>query len=297
MTWLPQLMTELRVPLEGALQLALVLNAGGVIGSLSTGFVATRLGSLRTLGCAGLICAAMLILIPSGLVSGAGLMVLVTVLGMVAPTTQNLVNALVAEIVPAQSRAVSLGRTLGVGRLGAITAPLIGSWLLAHIPRGSGLQGEPARSSSPLPVCVFSGWPSPCCSHGVRATPVPRRSRTKSDDDVVGSSALFKVSFTTFLSAGRAGRRASARRACRDPWRSVLELQLSGNPQGARHGSSAGLGPGVSNSEEGDADTEKSSRPSPVNNALSVVPRSLKPPLGATSCSLSCRSRYVVVRC
>ena len=140
-------MTELRVPLEGALQLALVLNAGGVIGSLSTGFVATRLGSLRTLGCAGLICAAMLILIPSGLVSGAGLMVLVTVLGMVAPTTQNLVNALVAEIVPAQSRAVSLGRTLGVGRLGAITAPLIGSWLLAHIPRGSGLQGELARSS------------------------------------------------------------------------------------------------------------------------------------------------------
>jgi putative benzoate MFS transporter len=130
-------MTELRVPLEGALQLALVLNAGGVIGSLSTGFVATRLGSLRTLGCAGLICAAMLILIPSGLVSGAGLMVLVTV----APTTQNLVNALVAEIVPAQSRAASLGRTLGVGRLGAITAPLIGSWLLAHIPRGSGLQG------------------------------------------------------------------------------------------------------------------------------------------------------------
>ena len=133
-------MTELRVPLEGALQLALVLNAGGVIGSLSTGFVATRLGSLRTLGCAGLICAAMLILIPSGLGS-AGLMVLVTVLGMVAPTTQNLVNALVAEIVPAQSRAASLGRTLGVGRLGAITAPLIGSWLLAHIPRGSGLQG------------------------------------------------------------------------------------------------------------------------------------------------------------
>ena len=283
MTWLPQLMTELRVPLEGALQLALVLNAGGVIGSLSTGFVATRLGSLRTLGCAGLICAAMLILIPSGLVSGAGLMVLVTVLGMVAPTTQNLVNALVAEIVPAQSRAASLGRTLGVGRLGAITAPLIGSWLLAHIPRGSGLQGGAGSV-----FVTFAG----VCLLGV-----PRRSRTKSDDDVVGSSALFKVSFTTFLSAGRAGRRASARRACRDPWRSVLELQLSGNPQGARHGSSAGLGPGVSNSEEGDADTEKSSRPSPVNNALSVVPRSLKPPLGATSCSPSCRSRYVVVRC
>ena len=95
--------------------MALVLNAGGVIGSLSTGFVATRLGSLRTLGCAGLICAAMLILIPSGLVSGAGLMVLVTVLGMVAPTTQNLVNALVAEIVPAQSRAASLGRHPGGG--------------------------------------------------------------------------------------------------------------------------------------------------------------------------------------
>lgn len=149
-------MTELRVPLEGALQLALVLNAGGVIGSLSTGFVATRLGSLRTLGCAGLICAAMLILIPSGLVSGAGLMVLVTVLGMVAPTTQNLVNALVAEIVPAQSRAASLGRTLGVGRLGAITAPLIGSWLLAHIPRGSGLQGGSRLGLRHLCRCVSS---------------------------------------------------------------------------------------------------------------------------------------------
>ena len=137
-TWLPKLMIELRVPLEGALQLALVLNAGGVIGSVITGYVATRLGPLRTLGAAGVVCAAMLLAIPSGLVSGIGLMVVVTVLGMVAPTTQNLVNAIVAEIVPEQSRAASLGRTLGVGRLGAITAPLIGSWLLANIPQGIG---------------------------------------------------------------------------------------------------------------------------------------------------------------
>lgn len=151
-TWLPKLMTELRVPFEDALQLTLVLNAGGVIGSVATGFVATRLGSLKTLGCAGIVCAVMLLAIPSGLVSGVGLMVVVTILGVVAPTTQNLVNAIVAEVVPMQSRAASLGRTLGVGRLGAITAPLVGSWLLVQIPQGMGF-----RSGAGAVFIAFAG--------------------------------------------------------------------------------------------------------------------------------------------
>lgn len=140
-TWLTQLMTELRVPLSGALQLALVLNVGGAVGSVAIGVVAMRFGSLRTLVCAGVVSVAMLVLIPSGAVSGTGLMVVVTVLGMVAPATQNLVNAIIAESVPAENRAASLGKTLGVGRVGAIAAPLLGSWLLASVPKGTGLTG------------------------------------------------------------------------------------------------------------------------------------------------------------
>ena len=127
MTWLTKLMTEIRVPLDGALQLTLVLNTGAVLGSLLTGLLATRFGTLTLTVISGVTGAVCLVLLPSGLVDGAVMMFVVAVLGMVSPSAQNLVNSLVSEAVAAHWRTGVLGFTLGVGRLGAVLAPVIGS--------------------------------------------------------------------------------------------------------------------------------------------------------------------------
>ena len=138
-TWLTKLMTEIRVPLDGALQLTLVLNIGAVIGSALTGLLAMRYGAWALTVVSGTACAVCLVLVPSGLFSGVPLMVLVALLGMFSPSTQNLVNSLVADSVGPSLRAAVLGVTLGVGRLGAVAAPVIGSFLLLRAGRGQGL--------------------------------------------------------------------------------------------------------------------------------------------------------------
>ena len=99
MTWLTKLMTEIRVPLDGALQLTLILNTGAVLGSLLTGLLATRFGTLTLTVVSGVTGAVCLVLLPSGLVDAAVMMVTVAVLGMVSPSAQNLVNSLVSEAV------------------------------------------------------------------------------------------------------------------------------------------------------------------------------------------------------
>ena len=139
MTWLTKLMTEIRVPLDGALQLTLVLNTGAVLGSLLTGLLATRFGTLTLTVLSGVIGAVCLMLLPSGVITGAAMMLVVAVLGMVSPSAQNLVNSLVSEAVDARWRTGVLGFTLGVGRLGAVLAPVIGSYLLVNVPAGEGI--------------------------------------------------------------------------------------------------------------------------------------------------------------
>ena len=159
-TWLTKLMTEIRVPLDGALQLTLVLNIGAVIGSALTGLLAMRYGAWTLTVVSGSACAGCLVLVPSGLFSGVPLMVVVALLGMFSPSTQNLVNSLVTDSVGPSLRAAVLGVTLGIGRLGAVAAPMIGSFLLLRAGHGQGL-ASPAGA-------VFLAFAASCLS-GVAA--------------------------------------------------------------------------------------------------------------------------------
>ncbi len=143
MTWLTKLMTQLQVPIAGAFQLTLLLNLGAVVGSGLTGLAATRFGPLPLTVISGLVGAACLVLVPSRLVGAGTMIVVVVILGMASPSPQNLVNALVAEATEAPWRTGLLGFTLGVGRLGAVAAPVIGSHLLISTVPGIGLTRAP----------------------------------------------------------------------------------------------------------------------------------------------------------
>ncbi|CAL9374015.1 Gentisate transporter [Nocardiopsis dassonvillei] len=128
-TWLPQIMREAGYELDAALGLLLALNAGAVVGLLVAGSVADRVGPRRAalawFGVSALMLAALSIKLP-----GAGAYVAVFLAGCFVFSSQVLVYAYIGRMFPPANRATALGWSAGVGRLGAITGPIIGGVLL-----------------------------------------------------------------------------------------------------------------------------------------------------------------------
>ena len=128
-TWLPQIMRAAGYELGAALALLLVLNVGAIVGLLLAGRIADRIGKRRsTVGWfAG---GAVFLGLLSVKLPGIGIYVSVFLAGMFVFSAQVLVYAYVSHLYPANARATALGSASAVGRLGGISGPLIGGWLL-----------------------------------------------------------------------------------------------------------------------------------------------------------------------
>ncbi|MCS5478208.1 aromatic acid/H+ symport family MFS transporter [Corynebacterium sp. YIM 101645] len=128
-TWLPQIMRAADFDLGNALGLLMVLNIGAVIGLLFAGRIADAISPRRAAFFWFLGSALMLALLAVRLpVFGTYALVFIT--GVFVFSAQNLVNAFVATHHPAAIRGTALGMALGVGRLGAISGPIIGGTLV-----------------------------------------------------------------------------------------------------------------------------------------------------------------------
>jgi MFS transporter, AAHS family, benzoate transport protein len=128
-TWLPQIMRSAGYELGAALALLLVLNVGAVIGLLIAGKVADRIGNRRST-IAWFAGAALFLALLSMKLPGIGVYVSVLLAGMFVFSAQVLVYAYISHLYPAVVRATAVGAASGFGRLGAISGPLIGGWLL-----------------------------------------------------------------------------------------------------------------------------------------------------------------------
>ncbi|MBW0102115.1 aromatic acid/H+ symport family MFS transporter [Pseudonocardia sp. KRD291] len=128
-TWLPEIMLAAGYQLGAALTLLLVLNAGAVVGLLVAGRVADRIG-IRTTTIGWFSAAALFLALLSIRLPGVGVYVSVLLAGVFVFSSQVLVYAWVSRHYPASARASALGAASGVGRLGAISGPLIGGALL-----------------------------------------------------------------------------------------------------------------------------------------------------------------------
>lgn len=131
-TWITTLMRALEYPLSSALQFSLTLNAGAVVGSFATAVAGDRWGVRRV----AVLCA----LLTAGGIAGCAvgtshqglLLTFIALIGMGAHSALNLINASVADTYPAALRGTALGWSNGIGRLGAVTAPTLGGWILAE---------------------------------------------------------------------------------------------------------------------------------------------------------------------
>jgi len=128
-TWLPEIMRSAGYALGAALALLLVLNVGAILGLLLAGTVANRIG-VRPATIAWFAAATLFLALLSIRLPGIGVYVSVLLAGIFVFSAQVLVYAYVSQLYPAEGRGTALGTASGVGRLGAITGPIVGGALL-----------------------------------------------------------------------------------------------------------------------------------------------------------------------
>ncbi|MCP3804284.1 aromatic acid/H+ symport family MFS transporter [Allokutzneria sp. A3M-2-11 16] len=128
-TWLPQIMRAAGYELGDALGLLLTLNLGAIAGLLVAGSIADRVG-VRRAGVTWFTVAAVALALLSVRLPQIGVYVAVFAAGFFVFSSQVLVYAYIGRVYAADNRATALGWAAGVGRIGAISGPLLGGAML-----------------------------------------------------------------------------------------------------------------------------------------------------------------------
>ena len=128
-TWLPQLMREAGYSVGSALTFQLLLNGGAVTGGVFGSALADRFGS-RTVAAASFVVASVAVAAMGMAPSQAVMYLVVLLAGAGSIGTQIVLSGYVANYYPTHVRASALGLTTGIGRLGAVSGPLVGGALL-----------------------------------------------------------------------------------------------------------------------------------------------------------------------
>jgi AAHS family benzoate transporter-like MFS transporter len=129
--WLPQIMRQAGYELGAAITFLLVLNVGAVIGLLFAGRVADRFGS-KPANAAWFALASVFLFLLSAKLPLPVTYLVVLLAGVFVFSGQVLVYAYVGRYYPAGSRATAIGWASGIGRIGAITGPLVGGFLVGN---------------------------------------------------------------------------------------------------------------------------------------------------------------------
>lgn len=123
-TWLPKIMQGAGYGISSSLSFSLVLGVGQIGGSLLGGYLVEKLGHRKVLVYMFLIGA--LCFVSLSVTSHTLLLyILIAIGGACTAGTQNLVNPYISEFYPQEIRTTGLSVTVGIGRIGAILAPLI----------------------------------------------------------------------------------------------------------------------------------------------------------------------------
>jgi MFS family permease len=129
-TWLPQIMRSAGYELGAALSLLLTLNVGAVIGLVVAGAVADRAG-MRRPTIAWFVVAAVFLSLLSVKLPQFGAYAVVLITGCFVFSAQVLVYAYIGRTYEDGNRATALGWAAGIGRLGAISGPILGGALVS----------------------------------------------------------------------------------------------------------------------------------------------------------------------
>jgi MFS transporter, AAHS family, benzoate transport protein len=127
--WLPLLMRKAGYPLGSSLQFLLMMQFGAVSGSLFGAWLADRVGSKRVLIPFFLVCGLSLLIL-SQKPAYVWLMIGVFGAGLGSIGAATLSYGFIAAYFPASCRASAIGIAQGMGRVGSILGPMVGSWVI-----------------------------------------------------------------------------------------------------------------------------------------------------------------------
>lgn len=130
-TWLPQIMNNLGYSLNSSLSFLLVMNLSAGIGAILVSMIADRRGSKAVLTICYFLAALSAFLLTVGALPMIVTYILVGIAGLGSVGSTQLLNAFVTKYYPVHLRATGLGFGLGIGRIGAISGPILIGFLLS----------------------------------------------------------------------------------------------------------------------------------------------------------------------
>ncbi|MEY4762277.1 MAG: hypothetical protein RLZZ200_2133 [Pseudomonadota bacterium] len=149
--WLPSILSLSGTSLSIATLSTAILNLGGILGAMLLTWLLMRGNAARALGASFLACAVALALISRANGNLPMLLTAAAFAGAICVGGQIALNALTASFYPAHVRATGIGWALGMGRLGSIVGPLVGSALMSR-----GWQGLSLVQAAVVPTLVAS---------------------------------------------------------------------------------------------------------------------------------------------
>ncbi len=123
-SWLTKLMAQAGYSLGSALTFVLVLNVGATVGAVCAGWVADRM-HIKLVTFLMFVMAAVAITLMGHRLPTPALLLVVAIAGACTIGTQTMTCAYCSQFYPMTARSTGVGMMLGVGRVGAILAPIV----------------------------------------------------------------------------------------------------------------------------------------------------------------------------
>jgi MFS transporter, AAHS family, 4-hydroxybenzoate transporter len=130
-SWLPTLINSAGLPVQQAVRITTLFQFGGIAGIIAMGFLVDRFGFLKVLGTSFTLATLLTVLMGSVGASALALAPVVAAAGLCVLGEQNVLFAFSAAIYPTPIRSTGASTAMGIGRIGSIVGPVIGSILIS----------------------------------------------------------------------------------------------------------------------------------------------------------------------
>jgi len=130
-SWMPTLLSGAGMEMQRALVLTAMFGIGGTLGVATLGFVIDRWGAHRVLGTGFLLVGIALSLMGLASDSFVAVSALMIVIGYFVPGGNAGTSAFAGRLYPTHVRSTGIGWALGVGRMGQLVSPIVGTMMMA----------------------------------------------------------------------------------------------------------------------------------------------------------------------
>ncbi|MBN2242675.1 MAG: MFS transporter [Acidobacteria bacterium] len=132
LNWLPALLRAAGMTVSDGVAATSFFSLGGILGTLSQGFLIKSGGPNRILASEFGLCGLLVAGIAAAAESRAAVIILAFLLGFLVIGAQAGLNVLAAQFYPTLVRSTGVGWALGMGRIGSIVGPLLAGMLLSR---------------------------------------------------------------------------------------------------------------------------------------------------------------------